>query len=63
MNNADGCMPILALCWLVLLGTAICVGGCQEHTWNAEMVKRGLKAYDTKTGKLHWTEKAGGESK
>lgn len=37
--------------------------GVMDDSWNRATIQRGLREHEAKTGRLRWTEKAGGESK
>lgn len=62
-DDPRGC--ILAALFAMLFAVAVwgLTYTAVNASWDQELVKRELKAYDTKTGKLYWTEKAGGEAK
>lgn len=58
-DRGDGCFlfVILFLLWLMVL----LLWHVESSNMSSELIERGLKAYDTQTGYLKWTDKAGGE--
>ena len=60
MNDEHvGCFAEFVLFLILLM--IVSVDLLNPRTYDSELIQRGLKAYDTKTGKLHWTDKAGGD--
>lgn len=48
---------------IVVGGMCFIAGVCAARTVDSgDLIQRGLKAYDIKTGELKWTDRAGGET-
>ncbi len=56
-NDNAGCVIVPTLL-LIVVSAVFYVTLCVIDN---QLIARGLKAYDTKTGYLKWTDKAGGE--
>lgn len=64
MSNESGFGCLIASLLFAVGVAAFSAGhGIATHSLQAELLQRGLQEYDTQTGQLVWTEKAGGRRK
>ena len=60
-DEVNGCIVMAMVVGLVGFTIWGSVSIVENSTTTRELQKRGLKEYDRATGRLIWTEKAGGE--
>lgn len=60
-HECVGVLAAIFFCFLFgLMGFTLGAATLQDE-YRAELISRGLQEYDKQTGRLVWTEKAGGE--
>jgi len=60
-NEASGCAVAVIVISVIGMTVIGCWSMVENHRVALELRARGLKEYDKQTGRLIWTEKAGGE--